>query len=227
MAIGLARMFGFRFPENFNYPYTANSIQDFWRRWHISLSTWFRDYVYIPLGGNRIGRARTMFNLWVVFLLTGIWHGASWNFLIWGAIHGFFLMTERLVADSTMARLRVPVLLQHLYTMVVVMLAWVFFRIEGSAQALQFVGLLMGQTTTHATGPTYDSEKGMHMILLFSVALLLASGVYATVANRWAPYFKNAAVDGLLRTVIALPLLTLSMMMLALGQYNPFIYFRF
>lgn len=119
MAIGLGRLFGFRFPENFRYPYSAGSIQDFWRRWHISLSTWFRDYVYIPLGGNRRGEARTLVNLWIVFLLTGIWHGASWNFVIWGALHGAFLMVERFGRHSAIV---VPRIVRMAYVMFVVML---------------------------------------------------------------------------------------------------------
>lgn len=231
MAIGLARMFGFRFPENFNYPYTARSIQEFWRRWHISLSTWFRDYVYIPLGGNRLGPTRTLLNLWTVFLLTGIWHGASWNFMIWGAIHGLFLMTERLLAATPLDRLRVPALLQHLYTMAVVMLAWVFFRVEGLADAVAFISVLFGQSATDATAQPYDATQRLHIGLLFGVALVLAGGAYGALRDRWGSRLyarmQALAMDGVLRTVVALPLLALSMMMLALGQYNPFIYFRF
>jgi alginate O-acetyltransferase complex protein AlgI len=231
MAIGLARMFGFRFPENFNYPYTARSIQDFWRRWHISLSTWFRDYVYIPLGGNRLGSIRTLVNLWIVFLLTGIWHGASWNFLIWGAIHGFFLMTERLLADSALGRLRVPAMLQHLYTMGVVMLAWVFFRVDGLADALAFIRVLFGQSAAGATAQPYDATQALHIGLLLGVALVLAGGAYAALRDRWGARLytrmEALAIDGILRTFVALPLLALCMMMLALGQYSPFIYFRF
>ena len=231
MAIGLARMFGFRFPENFNYPYTARSIQEFWRRWHISLSTWFRDYVYIPLGGNRLGPKRTLLNLWTVFLLTGIWHGASWNFMIWGALHGFFLMSERLLAASPLGRLRIPAPLLHLYTLAVVMLAWVFFRVEGLADAVAFISVLFGQSATAATAQPYDATQGLHIGLLFGVALLLAGGAYAALRDRWSVRLhagiRALAMDGVLRTVVALPLLALSMMMLALGQYNPFIYFRF
>lgn len=231
MAIGLARMFGFHFPENFNYPYKARSIQDFWRRWHISLSTWFRDYVYIPLGGNRLGAARTLLNLWIVFLLTGIWHGASWNFIIWGAIHGLFLMTERLLQESRFARLPVPVLLQHAYTLLVVMFAWVFFRIEGFQEAVSFIKLLLGFTAGSAIAQPYSASQNLHIGALMLVAILLAAGTYATAhaiwTTRWKIYAINLALDGLFRSLIALPLLILSMMMLALGQYNPFIYLRF
>lgn len=232
MAIGLARMFGFRFPENFNYPYAARSIQDFWRRWHISLSTWFRDYVYIPLGGNRLGEARTLVNLWIVFLLTGIWHGASWNFIIWGAIHGFFLMTERLLQRFQFSRLALPVWLRHVYTLLVVMFAWVFFRVEGLQDAVAFIGVLLGQTTGSATAQPYSAAQGLHIATLMAVAAVLAAGAYAAARSAaWATVLQARAqvlaLDGVLRGLVTLPLLALSMMMLALGQYNPFIYFRF
>ncbi len=128
MAVGLGRMFSFQFPENFNYPYISRSIQEFWRRWHITLSTWFRDYLYIPLGGSRQGAVKTYRNLVVVFLLCGLWHGASWNFVVWGAMHGVFLALERRVLKRVLQS--VPRLFCHVYTLLVVLVAWVFFRVE-------------------------------------------------------------------------------------------------
>src|SRR5262245_5148881 len=139
MAIGLGRMFGFRFPENFRWPYVAASVQEFWRRWHISLSTWFRDYLYIPLGGNRVSPARRYRNLVTVFFLCGLWHGASWNFVIWGLWHGTFLVIER-VASSGERRGR-P-FLSHVYTLVVVMIGWVFFRADTLSHAVAFLGAM-------------------------------------------------------------------------------------
>jgi alginate O-acetyltransferase complex protein AlgI len=127
MAVGLARLFGFKFPENFNYPYISRSIKEFWRRWHMSLSAWFRDYVYIPLGGNRVSIARQYFNLVLVFFLCGLWHGASWNFIIWGAFHGVFLVFERIKFGQKFLNL-LPEILQNFYTIFVVMIGWVFFR---------------------------------------------------------------------------------------------------
>jgi alginate O-acetyltransferase complex protein AlgI len=232
MAIGLARMFGFRFPENFNYPYTARSIQDFWRCWHISLSTWFRDYVYIPLGGNRLGPVRTLVNLWIVFLLTGIWHGASWNFIIWGAIHGFFLMAERLLQESRVGQLAVPAWLRHVYTMLVVMFAWVFFRVEGLQNAIAFIDVLLGKAGGGAAAQPYSAAQGLHIGALMLVAVILAAGAYAAACSAgwaadWRSRTRTLALDGFLRSLVVLPMLALSMMMLALGQYNPFIYFRF
>src|SRR4051812_8670704 len=126
MAIGLGRMFGFRFPENFRWPYIADTVQEFWRRWHISLSTWFRDYLYVPLGGNRVPTATMYRNLVLVFFLCGLWHGASWNFVIWGLFHGTFLVVERLGLAAAVRRLWAP--LRHAYLLLVVMVGWVFFR---------------------------------------------------------------------------------------------------
>jgi alginate O-acetyltransferase complex protein AlgI len=231
MAIGLARMVGFRFPENFDYPYTATSIQDFWRRWHISLSTWFRDYIYIPLGGNRRGEARTLVNLWTVFLLTGLWHGASWNFVIWGAVHGFFLMIERIARNGRGIRLAaVPVFVRRLYAVLVVMFAWVFFRAGSLEQALQYLQALVGywpkaQWTVSAE-QVYSHQTG----ILLVVAVMLAGGFYPWLARTsdalWRGLARHA-LDGWARMALVTPALILSSMSLALGQYNPFIYFRF
>ena len=142
MAIGLGMMLGFRFPENFNYPYIARSIQDFWRRWHISLSTWFRDYLYFPLGGNRRGRATTYRNLIIVFALCGLWHGAAWNFLVWGLFHGFFLIMERMVPLRTIAG--PGRILMHIYVLGVVMAGWVLFRADSLGEALVFFQAMIG-----------------------------------------------------------------------------------
>ncbi|PTB22189.1 MBOAT family protein [Trinickia symbiotica] len=231
MAIGLARMFGFRFPENFDYPYTATSIQDFWRRWHISLSTWFRDYIYIPLGGNRRGEGRTLVNLWTVFLLTGLWHGASWNFVIWGAIHGFFLMMERLTRNGGRLRLAaVPVFVRRLYAVLVVMFAWVFFRAASLEQALQYLQALVGHWPKAQWTVSAEQVCSQQTGILLVVAAILAGGFYPWLARRSDALWRGLArraLDGWARLVLVTPALILSSMSLALGQYNPFIYFRF
>lgn len=227
MAIGLARMFGFRFPENFNLPYTATSVQDFWRRWHISLSTWFRDYVYIPLGGNRGSAFRTYLNLWCVFLLTGIWHGASWNFVIWGALHGAALTLERLIHSRLAPWSGV---LQRLYTLLVVMLAWVFFRCDTLAQAIDYLGALF----TPAPHPGFmlgrDQALSGYALVVLVVALIMALGLHQTLWRRWGNALSAHWPPGPLRIAQALLLevvLLLAILSMALGQYNPFIYFRF
>jgi alginate O-acetyltransferase complex protein AlgI len=228
MAIGLGSMFGFRFPENFRYPYAATSMQDFWRRWHISLSTWFRDYVYIPLGGNRGGTARTLANLWAVFLLTGLWHGASWNFVIWGIVHGFFLMLERLLRGVAGARGSVARAAAHAYTLGVVMLAWVFFRAATLGQARDYLLALLGRWPggqvalgTLCSGVT---------LTVLAVALVLAGGIYPRLLRAARPgwdWLAQRALDGWARAALTMPALLVSCMSIALGQYNPFIYFRF
>lgn len=227
MAIGLGRMFGFRFPENFNYPYSARSIQDFWRRWHISLSTWFRDYVYIPLGGNRKGEARTLLNLWTVFLLTGFWHGASWNFVVWGALHGFFLMLERF---GRRLDVRIPRAIGTLYAVLVVMLAWVFFRSESFGQALQYLLALAGHWPSQQWVVTAQSIYSTQTLLLTLGAVILALGAYPSIEKALQPAWRRLAdyaVDGWIRAALIAPALILSCMSIAMGQYNPFIYFRF
>jgi len=232
MAIGLARMFGFRFPENFNYPYTAKSMQDFWRRWHISLSTWFRDYVYIPLGGNRQGPGRTLMNLWIVFLLTGFWHGATWNFVIWGAAHGALLTFERLF-DSARIRSRAVVALvavKHAYVLLAVMLTWVLFRADTVAHAGDFYAALLGVGGTASADVTFSALFTPHLAWLLGLAVILALGAFpmakSAFRNVWAA-LQARNLDGFVAAAFVAPALTLSAMSIALGQYNPFIYFRF
>ena len=224
MAIGLGRMFGFRFLENFDYPYVAQSIREFWRRWHISLSTWFRDYLYIPLGGNRISPARTYGNLVVVFLLCGLWHGASWNFVIWGALHGTFLALERAGLERVLAGLWRP--LRHAYTLAVVTLAWVFFRAEDLPGAVRYLAALSGVDAAPAALHPWQLYLGHEALLALALGVLLSTPVYRRLRGwetapivgmwQWAPGFA-----------VPMVVLGLSLLRLAAGSYNPFIYFRF
>jgi alginate O-acetyltransferase complex protein AlgI len=229
MAIGMARMFGFRFPENFNYPYCATSIQDFWRRWHMTLSAWFRDYVYIPLGGSRGGFWPTARNLWIVFLLCGAWHGASWNFVVWGMWHGFFLSIERLRAvDFVLSKS--PRVIRIVYTLLIVMLGWVFFRSATLELALDMIARMFGlqsgaqamlPVSSHVTAPT---------MLLIVLATCFAYPIWprakefvqkkiGTPGEQLAYDIARAAFIGLI-TVLCLATMTID-------QNNPFIYFRF
>ncbi len=234
MAIGLGRMFGFSFLENFNYPYLAVSIQDFWRRWHISLSGWFRDYLYISLGGNRKGAVRTYINLMLVFCLCGIWHGASWNFLIWGLFHGVFLVIERLGLSRMLRDLWQP--LQHLYVILTVMVGWVFFRVEELPDTFAFLSSLIGLSsddTAYRLHSFYSLEIGITLLL----AILFATPVAKIVLDKLDCWSLAQYESGSQRlAVIALPwgelilvmgLFWLSVLYLAAGTYNPFIYFRF
>ncbi len=234
MAIGLARMFGFRFPENFNYPYIAASITDFWRRWHMSLSRWFRDYLYIPLGGNRGGAGRTYLNLLIVFFLCGLWHGASWNFVAWGLYHGGFLVIERLGQGRWLAVLPRP--LRHLYTLLVVMIGWVLFRAESMTYALGYVKALFGLGGVLATSVIHPVEQYLtpERMLILAVAAVGSAPLLPRL-GRWLdrprgqaplPAGARATIDAL-RVVALLVVFLLSAAQVAAGTYNPFIYFRF
>ena len=225
MAIGLGRMFGFHFLENFNYPYISKSVTEFWRRWHISLSSWFRDYVYIPLGGSRCSRGRCVLNLAVVWLLTGLWHGAAWNFVLWGVWFLLLLLGERYVWGSALQRL--PGLLRWVYAMLAVMLSWVLFRSPGLAYAAGYLGAMFGLGAGAANAQAvyyllqYWPEWLACLIAMLPVKHWLEEGlkdrpgVPAAFLRDWCP-------KGL-----ALGLLALSYVKLASGSFNPFIYFQF
>ena len=225
MAIGLARMFGFSFLENFNYPYVATSMRDFWRRWHISLSNWFRDYVYIPLGGNRYGMGRTYANLLIVFLLCGLWHGANWTFLIWGLIHGAFLAIERGPFGTLLSRAWSP--LRHAYTLLIVLIAWVFFRADTVSHAWDFLSVMFGRTTAPdpLLLPSLLDSKTAALLVLAAIA---ATPVFSNIPRDWAVRARQSAVAiQPLRALVVLIMFALSAIYLAGQAYNPFIYFRF
>jgi alginate O-acetyltransferase complex protein AlgI len=231
MAIGLGAMMGFHFLENFNYPYISRSIQEFWRRWHISLSNWFRDYLYIPLGGNRCGPWRNYFNLVAVFFLCGLWHGASWCFVGWGLFHGCFLVLERTAWGGILKRLPSP--LRHAYALLVVMVGWVFFRVENFGEALRYLKTMAGinQPVDFAyTAAFYLDPVTLTALLCALVAATpIAPFVYEKMLANPSPW-QNAATEISLRVTrlgILLGLLILCAMQLAAGTYNPFIYFRF
>ena len=223
MAIGLGRMFGFRFPENFRWPYVADTVQDFWRRWHMSLSSWFRDYLYVPLGGNRVSPRRMYGNLVLVFFLCGLWHGASWNFVIWGLYHGSFLVAERLGLAGVVRRLPGPV--RHAYLLVVVMIGWVFFRADTLPHAVSYLGAMAG-----AAAPGIKPFESA-WFLTPKVALALAAGAIgsapivpsiARFVDRSRGWLAEAAATAALAAVLAA-----SILQLAGRSYDPFIYFRF
>jgi len=226
MAIGLGRMFGFKFVENFNYPYISQSIQEFWRRWHISLSTWFRDYLYIPMGGNRVPPWRVYFNLVTVFFLCGLWHGASWNFVIWGLLHGLFLAVERQKWMAWMERIWTP--LRHLYTMLVVLVGWVFFRSENFSLACSYLKAMAG----FGQGDGTLQHASQYFNTLVGGALLagIVGSLPVAIAIRKLDEGKSPVVENifaLARTAMLGLMFILCAMQLAAGTYNPFIYFRF
>jgi alginate O-acetyltransferase complex protein AlgI len=246
MAIGLGRVFGFRFLENFNYPYISTSVREFWRRWHISLTNWLREYLYIPLGGNRLGNPRTYMNLMIVFLLCGLWHGASWTFVVWGAWHGLFLVIERSPLGPLLRKVIIQVtgsrhvsvlgLPKYVYTMLVVVLGWVLFRSGSFAQASDFIRAMFGfgSASSVTTAGWYLSNSVvialiLGVVLSFPVGprlLKTAKELMARIAVKTTPVFSSAVAIAATYTAL-MPLLLLSIMMLTTRGFQPFIYARF
>lgn len=226
MAIGLAKIFGFDFHENFNYPYISNSIKEFWRRWHISLSSWFRDYLYIPLGGNRVSKYRVYINLFIVFFVTGLWHGASWNFVFWGLWHGLFIVVERLGFDKILNKLWKP--FQHIYLLLIVVIGWVFFRADNFGSALDllkrmfFVDSDMSEIVYAAS--YFFTAKNIIVIIL---ALVFCFPVFPSFRNKLQTVINKQKYILIPYYMFIFGLLFCVMSMLSVGTYNPFIYFRF
>ena len=234
MAIGLGRMFGFKFLENFNYPYVTRSITMFWRCWHISLSSWFRDYLYIPLGGNRKGAGRTYANLLVVFCLCGLWHGASWTFLVWGLFHGTFLVLERLKLSSILVKL--PVFSQHIYTLLVVMAGWVFFRTESMGQALQYFEALAGFSSGNGDIHYVEKYLDLKIVIIIFLGMILSTpaasrlnGIALKHINEMGGSMPRLQVSlySCVNLLVLISLASLCLMSIASNAYDPFIYFRF
>jgi len=218
MAIGLGRMLGFDFLENFNYPYISRSITEFWRRWHMSLSFWFRDYVYIPLGGNRLGMRRQIFNIMVVWLLTGFWHGASWNFVLWGVFYGIVLIMEKVFLLRHLSK--APSVVCHIYTMVLVILNWVIFANTDISRGFSFIGLMFGSNGQLANGYTL-------FYLRDHIILLLAALVACTPSARARLSSLNIRSGRVLAPVLTVVLLIICTAFIVDASYNPFLYFRF
>jgi len=232
MAIGLSQMFGFKIKENFNYPYISASITEFWKRWHISLTSWFREYVYYPLGGNRKGNFRTYINIIIIFLVSGFWHGANYTFIIWGAFYAFFLVIERLFLIKTV--LKKPNIFNWLYTMIVVLIAWVFFRSPDIEYALQYIAALFGYYG-NGSGQTPDIYLTMNSFLIPPFAVLFCGFIQNWTSRIFSlKLFVNINrikwINDLMffiEAIILLVLFGLVLLMLANKTYNPFIYFQF
>jgi len=220
MAIGLGKMFGFDFLENFNYPYIATSVTDFWRRWHISLSSWFRDYIYIPLGGNRVSKLKWVRNILIVWLLTGLWHGAAWNFIFWGVYFGILLAIEKLILGKWLEKL--PKIFGRLYVLLIVMISFIIFSGESTTQILQNIGGLVGWRGT----PALSAESIYYFKSYFVV---LAIGIIGST-----PIFKNIfnkeklhRTKNILEPIYLLLIFVVSTSYIIDGSFNPFLYFRF
>lgn len=222
MAIGLGSMFGFEFKENFDYPYLSKSIQEFWRRWHISLSTWFKEYVYIPLGGNRRGKMRTYVNLGIVFLLTGFWHGASLTFIFWGLFHGFFMIIERLGFGKILKKNPLP-FLNHVYACLVIACGWVFFRLDGMRAGFSYLkAMFVCQKGTYNLWACINLEAVLALILGFLLCGFL-QGLFPKLKLALYCREKTSAAQAVFLAAV----LFLCIISLSANAYNPFIYFRF
>ena len=219
MAIGLGKIFGFHFLENFNYPYISRSITEFWRRWHISLSTWFRDYVYIPLGGNRCSKPRWLFNILAVWTLTGIWHGAAWNFMLWGFYFGIILIIEKVLLNKVLERL--PSVIRWIYSFFLIMIGWVIFRSESLSQIVWYIKAMFT--------PSTDLNRLTYYVLNQYGVELIAACICSIPVVKWLRK-KEQQYGGLLtigENIWAMAMFGLSVVWLISSSFNPFIYFRF
>ena len=235
MAIGLGRAMGFKFPENFNYPYRSRSLQEFWRRWHMTLSRWFRDYVYIPLGGNRVSMARVYVNLIAVFILTGFWHGASWTFLIWGLFHGLFMLMERVGLKDLLDRM--PRILQHSYLLLVIIISWVFFRADDLPHALHYIKAMFVPDAVDYAHYSLMNYISPYMVAVFLIGAFIAVNplkvyryriIKGFVRDRFGiePHTSASILSGAQLAIYAV-LLLLSLSAVATQTHQAFIYFRF
>lgn len=214
MAIGLGHMLGFRFPENFRYPFCSRSITEFWRRWHMTMSFWFRDYVYIPLGGNRCSRKRWIFNVMVVWLLTGLWHGAAWNFVVWGLCYGLLLLAEKFILGQLLARMG---FLCYVYQFTVTML---LFTVFNGVNVLETLGILFG-------GAAFSNPAAFYYLKSYGVVLIIAAVGATPVIKHTAEKIERSSAAIVLEPLLVICLLLLSTAYLVDGSFNPFLYFRF
>ncbi len=223
MAIGLGQMFGFKFLENFNYPYKATSIKEFWRRWHISLSTWFKEYLYIPLGGNRKGKLRTGINKVFVFFCTGLWHGASWTFVLWGLWHGFFLLMEEWLPMK-----KIPKIITRVTTLLIVCIGFVFFRATSLEQGADIVGtMFMGWSNTVTSGHLVINYLNPIFVVAFLFGIIASVPFWHGLREYCMATEKRQKIADVLSYIGTYALLIVNVLSLAGGMYNPFIYFRF
>jgi len=223
MAIGLGRIFGFHFLENFNYPYMSLSITDFWRRWHISLSSWFKDYVYIPLGGSRVNPSRWLLNILIVWLLTGFWHGAEWNFIIWGLYYAIWLILEKLILNRIFKK--IPGVIRWIYTILVVTIGWVIFSITDTLQLLSILKTMFSYKFTDWSVLLSADISVMKGFVFIPIAILSAFPIIKTHKNVFIK--KDSRILNILTDICYIILLALCIAFIISSSYNPFIYFRF
>ena len=224
MAIGLGKILGFNYLENFNYPYISGSITEFWRRWHMSLSSWFKEYVYISLGGNRKGLTRQLINIGIVWVLTGLWHGASWNFVLWGAYYGVLLIIEKIFLLNTFEKIPAKLsFIKNVYAMFFIIFGWVIFNITDFAVLKEYIACMFSSNTGSGMTGYYLKTRG----LLFIAAAICSTPFIKNIFGRIIETKGNEPIIKLFETAVCLALLVLSISFLVSGSYNPFLYFRF
>lgn len=217
MAIGLGRMFGFEFEINFNYPYISKSITEFWRRWHISLSSWFKEYVYIPVGGSRCGKLRMCFNLLLVWFLTGLWHGASYNFILWGLYYGVLLIIEKLFLKKILRRM--PSIVSHIYTMFFVVIGWVLFSLENLGNVMHYLSAMFGNASLINNSFLYLLRSNIVFLIIgFICSLPLGKELYARIPEK---------IRYVVTVILSVASVYICTAYLLDSTYNPFLYFRF
>lgn len=223
MAIGLGRIMGFHFDENFKHPLSATSITDFWRKWHISLSTWFRNYVYIPLGGNRVNMLKHIRNIMTVWMLTGLWHGASWNFVLWGLYYGVLLLLEKLVYGKLLDKC--PVVIKHIYSLIIISTGFVIFALDDSKEMVHYLGSMIGLNGSVLYNPSivwFVSNYAVILIIAFVLSFPVMDYLSKKITNE-----KIIKLAGIIKPVVYILLFMLSIASLVNDSYNPFLYFRF
>lgn len=220
MAIGLGKMLGFEFPENFNYPYTATSITDFWRRWHISLSTWFRDYIYIPLGGNRVSNIKKIRNILIVWLLTGLWHGSAWNFVIWGLYFGILLIIEKQIPNKYLEK--IPKFIRRIYTLLIVMISFIIFNGNNLSNILQnMIGLFKINSIP------LISEESLYYLRSYFIVIIIGIIGSTDILKKMTNIKKARKIINIIEPIFLLLVLTISTSYIIDGSFSPFLYFRF
>lgn len=224
MAIGLGKIFGFDYLENFNYPYISRSITEFWRRWHMSLSSWFKEYVYIPLGGNRKGLSRQLINIAIVWILTGLWHGASWNFVMWGVYYGIILIIEKLGLLKVLEKC--PAAVGHIYSFILIVIGWVIFAIDDMGKVAAYLGMMLGSSQVFIDDAfIYFFESRIWLLIACVIGSTpLPKMVCSIIAEKLE---DKEVLLGTIETVLFMGIFALSMAFLVSGSYNPFLYFRF
>lgn len=226
IAIGLAKLFGFEFKENFNFPYRSVSISEFWRRWHISLGTWFKEYIYISLGGSRKGQQKTLRNLAIVFAVTGLWHGAGWNYILWGGIHAFFVVVERLVHHHKYYQ-NIPVALKYMATMGIILFSWQLFRFQHLADVGTVIGAILGKGTGQPIFYTWQYYYDAKMLFLATVGIIGATLLGSQKVKSWYGNVSSTAVGYFLQEVILLAIFIVAILFMVNSTYSPFIYFQY